>query len=358
MKKILGIDESGRGPVIGPLVICGYLIDQKNLNKLKKTGVCDSKLLSHRQRTKLDPKLRKLSDKIILKTITPQQIDKLRTITNLNKIEIAAMQEIIEQLHPDKVIVDSIEANTAKFTAKLRANLNQKPEIIAENFADRNHLEVAAASVIAKLRRDYEVSKLIKHGFTGTGYPSDSTTISFLKKWLQKNGKFPEFVRKSWATAKLMLIEKEQKSVTSFATFSRSEKARTVKACGAIIFHKNEFLLIKHKPEDGGHWGFPKGRVEEGETEQETALREIFEETGLKPKLIPSFRHEIHYPVEDAMKNVIFFLAEAKTKKVRYILNEIEDHKWLPYAKARKQLTFDNNKELLKKANKFIKKHC
>ncbi|HLD05659.1 MAG TPA: bis(5'-nucleosyl)-tetraphosphatase [Candidatus Nanoarchaeia archaeon] len=134
---------------------------------------------------------------------------------------------------------------------------------------------------------------------------------------------------------------------------------KTEKSCGAIVFtHKNDpiqFLIIQHRKDKGGHWDFPKGHVEKGETEEETALREVLEETGLPVDLINGFREEIRYhPAADILKNVVFFLARASSENVMCSPNEIKTYKWLPYEEALKQFTFDNSRDLLKKANEFL----
>ena len=216
MTLLAGIEEAGRGPVIGPLVMCGYLVDKKNVPELKKLGVKDSKLLSVKKRVSLISGLKKICDDFILLKLTAEEIDKLRTVTNLNRLEIERMQHIIKMFEPDRVIIDSLEVNTKKFSTKVCDGLKIK-SLIAENFADKNHIEVAAASIMAKVHRDSEIKKLHrKHGFFGTGYPSDERTIRFLKNWIKRNKEFPDFVRKSWVTAQFIKEEKEQSKLLDF----------------------------------------------------------------------------------------------------------------------------------------------
>ena len=125
------------------------------------------------------------------------------------------------------------------------------------------------------------------------------------------------------------------------------------KSCGVIIFCDDEYLIIKHS--SVGHWDFPKGHVEEGETELQTAQREVFEETGLKAKLIDGFKEETNYYTRPGVfKTVVWFLGFVVNKKVKCQEGEISDHKWLKFEDALKQLTFANAKEILKKANAFL----
>jgi len=216
--KILGIDESGRGPVVGPMVMCGYLVDEKKSGKLRDIGVKDSKMLTPQKRRALFPKLKKMCDDFVLLKISAEEIDKLRTVSNLNKLEIERMQHIINLLEPDRVIIDAIEANTKKFHAKISSRIKNKGiEIVAENFADKKYHEVGAASIIAKVSRDNEIHKLHrKYGNFGTGYTSDDRTIKFLKDWIEKNKEFPAIVRKSWITAMEIKKAKEQKGLGQF----------------------------------------------------------------------------------------------------------------------------------------------
>jgi ribonuclease HII len=226
VRKILGIDESGRGPVIGPLVMCGFMLSEDKLGRLKEMGVKDSKLLTPQRRSTLYQKLKELADDWAPIKLTAMDIDKLRSESNLNKIEIRHMQELINTMKPDIAIIDAIEANTAKFRATVLAGL--KPELkereksgefelICKNFADRDYPIVGAASIMAKVIRDAEVRKLAKeHGSFGSGYSSDPRTMKFLKDWLAKHKEFPHFVRRSWVTAKELKKDHDQKGIQVF----------------------------------------------------------------------------------------------------------------------------------------------
>lgn len=209
--KILGIDEAGRGPVIGPMVMCGFLIEDNKLLALNKMGVKDSKQLTPPVREKLAKKLEKLSDDIVVLKMDATEIDSARNITNLNKLEIKKMCEIINALSPDKAFIDAIESNTSHFRKKILGGLENGVEVIAENFADVNYPIVSASSIIAKHTRDEEIKKLHKKfGNFGSGYSSDPITKRFLKHWLENNKEFPDIVRKSWFTAHELKREKEQ----------------------------------------------------------------------------------------------------------------------------------------------------
>ena len=127
------------------------------------------------------------------------------------------------------------------------------------------------------------------------------------------------------------------------------------KSCGAIIFNeKNKVLVIKH---NAGHWDFPKGHVEENETEIETAKREVKEETNLDIEIIGNYRYKITYsPKEGVMKDVIYFIARNTSNNVKIQEKEVSDYGWYNYSDALDILTFDMAKNLLKKAYKDLKK--
>lgn len=134
---------------------------------------------------------------------------------------------------------------------------------------------------------------------------------------------------------------------------------RKEKSCGGLIFKeengKTMWLVIRPK-DKVEWWDFPKGHVEENETEEQTALREIYEEVGLKVKIIPGYKESITYMAsKEIEKTVIFFLCEALTTDVKYVFDEMQDHKWLSYEEALTQLTFDAAKDLLRKTKEYKK---
>ena len=115
------------------------------------------------------------------------------------------------------------------------------------------------------------------------------------------------------------------------------------------------YLILKY---DAGHWDFPKGKIEKGETKKETAQRELLEETGLTTELDTNFARSFKYIFTDydkqvAQKTVYFFIGKAQSDKVK-LSHEHTDYQWLPYEKAIEQLTYDNARELLKKAHQYI----
>ena len=132
------------------------------------------------------------------------------------------------------------------------------------------------------------------------------------------------------------------------------------KSCGAIIFslkeNKEQILLIKHI--NGGHWSFPKGHVEDGETETETALREIEEETNLKVSLDTRFREITTYsPEKNVIKDVVYFFAVSDSRETAMQKEEISDIKWVDISDAENIVSYKNDKKLLQKAINFYFEH-
>lgn len=133
------------------------------------------------------------------------------------------------------------------------------------------------------------------------------------------------------------------------------------KSAGAVIFRKDKEIMYLSLHYEAKHWDFPKGNVEANETDQETVKREVEEETGIKDiKIVRGFKEKIHYfyklKNELMSKDVVFYLAKTKTKQIKLSFEHIGSI-WLPYDKAIKKLTYKNAKEILKKANEFLKTH-
>ena len=197
---ILGVDEAGRGSVLGPMVIAGVIIPEKMNVVLERMGVKDSKRIVPHRRTILARKLKKMFEYDII-VITAREIDEMRADgINLNEIEKNAMEELILRLKPEKAIVDAVDVKPERFQKNLCEDTGF--DIIAEHKADDNYIQVSAASIIAKAERDALIDEInkeyIKDGGIGSGYPSDPTTKKFLSNYTYDE--LPDFVRRSWNT--------------------------------------------------------------------------------------------------------------------------------------------------------------
>jgi len=227
VRLICGIDEAGRGPVIGPLVMCGLLIKEENEQELVRLGVKDSKLLTKNQREFLFGKIKNVSQKYKLIIIDTDEIDKAvnnHNNLNLNKLEARKSAEILNELNPDKAIIDAPSNNIKSYQKYLMKFVeNKNIEIVLEHKADVNYPVVSAASILAKVTRDDEIETLKKRiGIDfGSGYLTDPKTIEFLKNNFDKH---PEIFRKSWIPYQDLLNQKFQKSLASFAQFLKEEQ--------------------------------------------------------------------------------------------------------------------------------------
>jgi len=216
MKLVCGIDEAGRGPVIGPLVIAGVLVDEKHLDKLKDDGIKDSKLLSPSQRKKLFDHVKKSVKDYKIIIVLPAEIDKAVEKNNLNWLEADKSIEIINALKPEKAMLDCPSNNVSAYKNYVYERLDNKNIALhSEHKADLNHVEVAAASILAKVTRDSEIEKIHKKiGIDfGSGYPADPKTKEFLVKY---HNKYPDIFRKSWASYKNIANKESQSGLSSF----------------------------------------------------------------------------------------------------------------------------------------------
>lgn len=211
MKKdsffVLGIDEAGRGPVVGPLVICGVLLRKSKLDQLAGRGIKDSKLLSSSRRQTLKEEIESLAEGVEMVIISPSEIDSC----NIGDLELKGMVKLINRFLPDQVFVDALTSRPDLYERKIRSLLFSKirVELVVENRADKNYPIVGAASILAKVERDRRIRFLEKkYGALGSGYPSDPRTIDFLRNYFRVYGDFPRVVRRRWRTIQKLKEEK------------------------------------------------------------------------------------------------------------------------------------------------------
>ncbi len=217
MALILGIDEAGRGPVIGPLVIAGALIEENKLTNLKEIGVKDSKLLSPKKRREIANKLKRILKDYLILIIEPPEIDEAvdgKNKLNLNWLEAIKTVEVINKLKPDRAIIDCPSPNIRAYTEYIRERLKEDVELIVEHKADHKYLITGAASILAKESREEEVDKIRKkYGNIGPGYMSNPITQKFLEENWEKH---PEIFRRSWMSWKNHKRAKNQKRLGEF----------------------------------------------------------------------------------------------------------------------------------------------
>lgn len=218
--KVLGIDEAGRGPVIGSMFIGGFVTDEEDLDRLEDLGVKDSKKLSDSRREKIRKDLGEIGGSIV-EEFTASSIDGMMEGMTINRIEIKGFARVIDQADPDKVVMDLPEPDAEEFIDKIKKSMNSDStdiEFTAEHGADDSFPVVSAASIVAKSARESHVEELhSKYGYDfASGYPHDKPTINFLERYLDQEGELPPETRRSWSTAERLVDQHQQNSISDF----------------------------------------------------------------------------------------------------------------------------------------------
>jgi ribonuclease HII len=203
MRRIAGIDEAGRGPVIGPMVIACVVVEESRISELLEIGVKDSKKLTPKKREELRGSILDIADGHLVEVIDAGYIDMTRSIRNLNRIETQAMAKLLNSLRPDVAQVGSADVVPMRFKSMILEDMERPLDIESVHHAEDRFPVVAAASIIAKTERDSIVSSLRKeYGDFGSGYPSDRKTRAFIRDLQKKGENLPPIVRRSWSTIK------------------------------------------------------------------------------------------------------------------------------------------------------------
>lgn len=215
----MGIDEAGRGPVIGPLVMAAAMFEEGVEEELRAMGVKDSKLLSAKKRSRLFDYVKEKAVRFCIAVISAEEVDAVLDENhhlNLNWLEAEYSALMINDLKPDKAILDCPSPKTSTYASYVRDRLdNKKVIIISEHKADLNYMTVAAASILAKETREREIGKLKKEiGIDfGSGYQTDPKTIKFLKEYWNIH---PQIFRKLWAPYKKIKQQQAQSNLDKF----------------------------------------------------------------------------------------------------------------------------------------------
>jgi ribonuclease HII len=210
-----GIDEAGRGSVIGPLVIAGISLDNEGISYLQEEGVVDSKKITPSKRERLYPKIISCAKSVYICRIEPKTIDFYVNQNKLNILESKFMTIISDNLNADKIIIDACDVNLVRFKNNIVQNLiNNSVKIYCFHKADSDNLIVSAASIVAKVTRDRQIERIEKklNEQIGSGYPSDPITKIFIKNNI-KNTLIKEYVRFSWNPVKCILAELTQTKI-------------------------------------------------------------------------------------------------------------------------------------------------
>ncbi|MCX8188568.1 MAG: ribonuclease HII [Nitrososphaeria archaeon] len=202
-----GVDEAGRGSLIGPLVLAGVSIQASRIPSLVEAGVKDSKLLSPSSRSRLYDVIFGLAKKVYVVEVSPKEIDEYvlhgKRLRKLNYLEAKMIAKVVLEIDANVVYVDSPDIMCERFASIIKELIGSNISIVAENYADKRYPIVSAASIIAKVTRDRRIKELEQvYGEIGSGYPSDPRTRAFVKRWLETKGPLPDFVRLSWKSLK------------------------------------------------------------------------------------------------------------------------------------------------------------
>lgn len=198
-----GVDEAGRGCVVGPLVVAGVSADEDGVQELREIGVRDSKALTPRRRAALYGQILKISARAYWVHIQPDEIDTIvmtgRKYRKLNYLEALYFARVVDELDAERVTVDASDALPSRFREVICSNLKASCEVRAFHKADRHYPLVSAASIVAKVERDRQVEKLRSaYGDFGSGYPSDPKTKIYFRQWLEAGRLPPVWTRRSW----------------------------------------------------------------------------------------------------------------------------------------------------------------
>ncbi|MHA2199689.1 MAG: ribonuclease HII [Candidatus Thorarchaeota archaeon] len=217
---IAGVDEAGRGPMIGPLVICGVLVNSERIPELERLGAKDSKTLSPSRRRSLNQRIRSIATQIEIRSVSAAAIDRLRKRTTLNEIEVTEFAAVVKSLKPQEAYLDAADVNAERFGNKigeLSGLARLGAVIVSEHKADSKYPIVSAASILAKVERDRIIDEMHQeYGDFGSGYPSDPKTIRFVRGLYEDGLALPSIVRKSWDSVRKIRESTEQSTLDSF----------------------------------------------------------------------------------------------------------------------------------------------
>ncbi|MHB8585859.1 MAG: ribonuclease HII [Thermoplasmatota archaeon] len=196
-----GVDEAGRGPVLGPLVVAGVRVDDED--SLRRLHVKDSKQLTSKAREDLYPKILARAH-VAVRVLTHADLNRRMPTETLNEIEIAAFAEILEELGARTAFVDAADVVAERFGAHIVARLPTGCHVVSEHKADERYPCVSAASIVAKVVRDREIARIAAElgAEIGSGYSHDPATRAFLSSFVREHRRLPPYVRLRWETAR------------------------------------------------------------------------------------------------------------------------------------------------------------
>jgi ribonuclease HII len=211
---ICGVDEAGKGAVLGPLVVAAVACHDDA--ECRALGARDSKELTPSRRTIL---CREITARFPVAVVaySPGEIDTARETMTLNDFMARAHAEVISRLEPDLAYVDACDVDAPRYGGSVSAHLRSPCRIVSEHHADRQYAVVGAASIVAKVTRDAAIAALAsEHGEIGSGYPSDPYTVAHLEAYLKVHRHPPPYARRSWATISALQAQREQRKLSEY----------------------------------------------------------------------------------------------------------------------------------------------
>ena len=210
-----GVDEAGRGSVMGPLVVGAVYVEDDDF--LKDIGVKDSKKLTPKSRERMYDRITAEACDYSVVIASAEDIDDRRTRMSLNDVELEMFREAVSKQPVTRVYADCPDVNEMSFSSALSVRLNNTT-VIGRHKADDTYPVVSAASIIAKVTRDRMVDEISKEFGVdiGSGYPSDEKTMDFIKGWIKKNGVSPKHTRNSWEPVRKLLSVSANTKITDW----------------------------------------------------------------------------------------------------------------------------------------------
>lgn len=214
----MGVDEAGRGSWIGPLVVGAVAVHASDLERVRESGACDSKALSPARREEVYAKLEAFA-RIASVELAPPEIDRFVRHGKLNELEARAFGEVVRPFGPARVTVDACDTNAARFGLRVAWHAGDGFRVESRHRADEEDPLVGAASIVAKVRRDRAVRRLAQELGTdiGSGYPSDATTVEFVRRVARRGRRLPPWLRASWATTERVLGPRPTRTLEELA---------------------------------------------------------------------------------------------------------------------------------------------
>jgi len=215
---VLGLDEAGRGSLIGPLVVGGFLVPEERLSELPALGVRDSKLLSAARREEIYRSLSSVGRAFRI-AADPAEVDRSVRHRGLNRLELRLFSRLVARARPRTVFADACDPVASRFAAQLGALAGEDVEVRASHHADRDIPVVGAASIVAKVERDRAIARLARRldAPIGSGYPSDRRTVEYVRQLLASGTPAPPWLRQSWRTTERLKRETRARRLESFS---------------------------------------------------------------------------------------------------------------------------------------------